>query len=125
MIALRICKKCGREFDAIVGINQSIYCDDCLERIQFESDMSEGDDALPFTGPCEAATTGTSDAAKQPAPTILKLQPMVGQDPYAKLKTQRAKPKKPCEAQPNDVGFEQVDANVLDSVANIDLSAFV
>lgn len=38
MIALRICRRCRKEFEAEVGMNKSIYCERCRDLMSFIED---------------------------------------------------------------------------------------
>lgn len=41
MIAIRICRRCGRTFDAIVEENNSVYCAACTELAELEKEFSK------------------------------------------------------------------------------------
>lgn len=44
MIAIRICRMCGKQFDAITETNKSVYCDECRELADFVSDQQKMED---------------------------------------------------------------------------------
>lgn len=46
MLAIRCCRNCGKEFDAVVGEDNNIFCEECREVMLFFSDgryKEEGD----------------------------------------------------------------------------------
>lgn len=124
MIALRICKRCGTEFDAVVGVNNSLYCDSCSPLVEFESDMSEAE-RDEFCAP---------QSKYAPKARMIRLDSrMIGDDPYAKLKTAKspsqrlAYEKNPRGKTLYDEGrldFSSVDQSVFGEVDNIDFSQF-
>ena len=40
MIAIRVCRRCGKKFDAIVGKDKSVYCAACNELAELEADFA-------------------------------------------------------------------------------------
>lgn len=45
MLAIRKCRHCGKEFEAIIGIDRQLYCERCRDLVSFiEDELNRQDD---------------------------------------------------------------------------------